>query len=229
MPAPIRNPPALTDDVIALQPRRVRTMVVRPDGSIVPRDEAGTGSKKCRPKGTTAAAPALEQPSSADIHGPGHGAGGKRGRGGDRDQACRRRSRWHRQRVPSLRPRRSRRPLSPHLRRRRLHPRRRPQLRRPSRSQPSIRHRWCRRRPRSSEWSMQIASQPSSDSAQATYQDLARRYSSLLEGRGVNIRARRGRRADRSTGCAFRWRAATRPSICATSYQSAGGSCFVSR
>ena len=45
----------------------------------------------------------------------------------------------------------------------------------PSRSQPSIRHPvWCRRRPSPAIWSMQIASQPSSDSAQATYQDLAR-------------------------------------------------------
>src|SRR5690606_16769189 len=38
-----------------------------------------------------------------------------------------------------------------------------------------------------SEWSMQIASQPTAEGAQATYQDLARRYGGVLQGRGVNI------------------------------------------
>src|SRR5690606_32922588 len=39
----------------------------------------------------------------------------------------------------------------------------------------------------SGEWSMQIASQPTAEGAQATYQDLARRYGDVLSGRGVNI------------------------------------------
>ena len=36
-------------------------------------------------------------------------------------------------------------------------------------------------------WSVQIASQPSDDSAKSTYQDLARRYGGVIGGRGVNI------------------------------------------
>jgi hypothetical protein len=79
-----------------------------------------------------------------------------------------------------------------------------------------------------SEWSMQIASQPSAESAQATYQDLARRHSSLLEGRGVNIV-----RAEVEGRTYYRVRIPMPNrddaiSLC-TRYQSAGGSCFVSR
>ena len=75
---------------------------------------------------------------------------------------------------------------------------------------------------------MQIASQPSSESAQATYQDLARRYSSLLEGRGVNIVSAQ---VDGRTFYRVRIPMATRDeavNLC-TRYQQAGGSCFVSR
>lgn len=83
--------------------------------------------------------------------------------------------------------------------------------------------------PASGEWSMQIASQPSAEGAQSTYEDLARRYGSVLEGRGVNIV-----RADLDgMGTFYRVRipANTRDEavqLC-TSYKSAGGSCFVSR
>lgn len=80
-----------------------------------------------------------------------------------------------------------------------------------------------------SEWSMQIASQPSAESAQATYQDLARQYGNLLEGRGVNIV--RAEIDGRGTFYRVRIPASTRDEavqLC-TQYQSAGGSCFVSR
>jgi hypothetical protein len=76
---------------------------------------------------------------------------------------------------------------------------------------------------------MQIASQPTAEGAQATYQDLARRYGSVLEGRGVNIV-----RADiEGMGTYYRVRipASNRDEairLC-TEYKSAGGSCFVSR
>jgi hypothetical protein len=80
-----------------------------------------------------------------------------------------------------------------------------------------------------SEWSMQIASQPTAEGAQTAYQDLARRYGSVLQGRGVNIV-----RADiQGMGTYFRVRipASSRDEaiqLC-TRYKSAGGSCFVSR
>ncbi len=80
-----------------------------------------------------------------------------------------------------------------------------------------------------SEWSMQVASQPTAEGAQSTYQDLARRYGSVLEGRGVNIV-----RADiegRGTYYRVRIPASSRDEaiqLC-TRYKAAGGSCFVSR
>ena len=80
-----------------------------------------------------------------------------------------------------------------------------------------------------SEWSMQIASQPTAEGAQSTYQDLARRYGNVLEGRGVNIV-----RADiegRGTYYRVRIPASSRDEaiqLC-TRYKAAGGSCFVSR
>src|SRR5690606_11233716 len=39
----------------------------------------------------------------------------------------------------------------------------------------------------SSEWSVQIASQPTVEGAQQSYQQLAQRFGSMLQGRGVNI------------------------------------------
>lgn len=76
---------------------------------------------------------------------------------------------------------------------------------------------------------MQIASQPTAESAQSAYQDLARRYGSVLEGKGVNIV-----RADiDGMGTFYRVRipAATRDEavrLC-ESFKGAGGNCFVSR
>ncbi|MDN2583777.1 SPOR domain-containing protein [Aquibium sp. ELW1220] len=81
----------------------------------------------------------------------------------------------------------------------------------------------------SSEWVMQIASQPSPEGAQASYADLSRRFASVLNGRGVNIvkaeiagkgtfwrvRIPTGSRADANALC--------------ERYKAAGGSCFVSR
>lgn len=78
-------------------------------------------------------------------------------------------------------------------------------------------------------WSMQIASQPSEAAAQASHRDLQRRYASVLEGRPVNIV-----KADipgKGTFWRVRVPAATRAEavqLCET-YKAAGGSCFVSK
>ena len=80
-----------------------------------------------------------------------------------------------------------------------------------------------------SEWSMQIASQPTEAGAQASYQDLARRYGSVIGGKGVNIV-----RADipgKGTYYRVRIPSASRDEavrLCSR-YKSAGGSCFVSK
>lgn len=78
-------------------------------------------------------------------------------------------------------------------------------------------------------WSMQIASQPTVQSAQSTYQDLQRRYGSVLSGRTANIV--KAEVAGKGTFYRVRVPAQSRNdaiNLC-TSYKAAGGNCFVSR
>jgi SPOR domain len=78
-------------------------------------------------------------------------------------------------------------------------------------------------------WSVQIASQPSADAAKSTYQDLAQRYGSVIGGRGVNIV-----KADvEGKGTYWRVRVPAKSrndaiSLC-SDYKAAGGNCFVSK
>ncbi|RAZ77275.1 SPOR domain-containing protein [Mesorhizobium atlanticum] len=78
-------------------------------------------------------------------------------------------------------------------------------------------------------WSMQIASQPTVESAQSTYQDLQRRYGSVLSGRTANIV--KAEVAGKGTFYRVRVPAQSRNDAIAlcTSYKAAGGNCFVSR
>ncbi|PTE11636.1 SPOR domain-containing protein [Mesorhizobium helmanticense] len=78
-------------------------------------------------------------------------------------------------------------------------------------------------------WSMQIASQPTVESAQSSYADLQRRYGSVLAGRTANIV--KAEIAGKGTFYRVRVPAQSRNdaiSLC-TSYKAAGGNCFVSR
>lgn len=78
-------------------------------------------------------------------------------------------------------------------------------------------------------WSMQIASQPTVESAQSTYQDLQRRYGSVLAGRSASIV--KAEIAGKGTFYRVRVPAQSRNdaiNLC-TSYKAAGGTCFVSR
>lgn len=76
---------------------------------------------------------------------------------------------------------------------------------------------------------MQIASQPTVEGAQSTYQDLARRYSNVLAGRSANIV--KADVAGKGTFYRVRVMAQSRDDaikLC-TSYKAAGGNCFVSK
>jgi hypothetical protein len=78
-------------------------------------------------------------------------------------------------------------------------------------------------------WSMQIASQPSEAAAQSSYQDLLRRYGNVLEGRQANIV--KAEVAGKGTFWRVRVPAGSRSDaikLC-ESYKSAGGNCFVSK
>ncbi len=78
-------------------------------------------------------------------------------------------------------------------------------------------------------WAMQIASQPTEAAAQSSYQDLLRRYGGVLEGRQVNIV--KAEISGKGTFWRVRVAAGSRNeavSLC-ESYKSAGGNCFVSK
>lgn len=78
-------------------------------------------------------------------------------------------------------------------------------------------------------WAMQIASQPTEEAARSSYQALARRYGNVLNGREVNIV--RAEIEGRGTFWRVRVGASDRNEairLC-ESYKSAGGTCFVSR
>jgi hypothetical protein len=78
-------------------------------------------------------------------------------------------------------------------------------------------------------WSVQIASQPSAESAKSTYEDLASRFGSVIGGRGVNI----VKAEIQGKGTYWRVRVPAKSrndaiDLC-TDYKSAGGNCFVSK
>ena len=78
-------------------------------------------------------------------------------------------------------------------------------------------------------WAMQIASQPSEAAAQSSYQDLVRRYGSVLQGKEVNIV--KAEISGKGTFWRVRVPAGSRNeaiSLC-ENYKAAGGNCFVSR
>lgn len=78
-------------------------------------------------------------------------------------------------------------------------------------------------------WAVQIASQPTAEAAQSTYQDLAHRYAGVLGGHGVSIV--KAEIAGKGTFYRVRVPAKSRTeavNLC-TSYKAAGGNCFVSK
>lgn len=78
-------------------------------------------------------------------------------------------------------------------------------------------------------WSVQIASQPSAESAKSTYEDLARRYAGVIGGKGVNIV--KAEIAGKGTYWRVRVPAQTRDEavkLC-SDYKAAGGNCFISK
>ncbi|HWK15369.1 MAG TPA: SPOR domain-containing protein [Rhizobiaceae bacterium] len=199
----------LNEDLVAVTPRRVRTMVVRPDGTLVPREEVAAAPAEAAPQ----PAPASQAPRAV---------------------------------VPAAQPEtptvQQAAPLpTPAPQQQAAAPQPAPQ---PAAPAPALQPQQVAAAPQaprtqpeapaapaaaSGEWSMQIASQPTAEGAQATYQDLARRYGEVLSGRGVNI----VRAEIQGKGTYYRVRipSATRNdaiSLCER-YKAAGGSCFVSK
>ena len=229
-------------EIVAVSPRKVRTMVVKPDGTLVPREDepeaavvsgadrdhrrrrAGSRRADVAPESTAAvrcpnrlrnrrcaacpaggAAPPAPAPEETAAAAPParRSAGCRAGFRGRGDHARDRADRAAASRRPA--DRRGRRGASP------------------IRSLPPT------TAAAGGNWAMQIASQPSEAAAQSSYQDLARRYGGVLEGRDVNIV--KAEIAGKGTFWRVRVPANSRNEaigLC-ENYKAAGGNCFVSR
>lgn len=199
--------PNASGELAAVAPRRVRTMVVRPDGTMVAREDpapvpleepqdmpvasAPTAAVPALGPASTGTVPAAEDDEGPRVVTPERVAVVPAPRGGQQPAAAQQPARQQPAATPVAAP--------------------------------------ANAAAAGQGWSMQIASQPSAEGAQSTYQDLARRYGNVLQGRGVNI----VRANIEGKGVYYRVRipASSREEaiqLC-TRYKSAGGSCFVSR
>ena len=221
---PAQSNAGAPEEVAAVAPRRVRTMIVRPDGTLVPREDPAPSAAPAAQQQPQAVAPGAQAPAlpQPDVAGDDVAALAEA-----EDSAPTVDIPATVGVVPS----------------RRVDPQATAQAPAPV-QQPAPQQQAAVQPPAAtpvsapaaaapagaaSEWSMQIASQPTAEGAQATYQDLARRYGGVLQGRGVNIV-----RADiEGMGTYYRVRipASSRDEaiqLCSR-YKAAGGSCFVSR
>jgi len=204
----------LNEDLVAVTPRRVRTMVVRPDGTLVPREEIAAAPAAAAPQATPAAPRAATpnaQPATPNVQAAAP-APQQTGSTPAPQAAAPQQPAQPQPAAPAPAPQQQQQQVAAA-----------PQAPRTQPEAPAA------PAAASGEWSMQIASQPTAEGAQATYQDLARRYGEVLSGRGVNIV-----RADiQGKGTYYRVRipSATRNDAIALCerYKAAGGSCFVSK
>lgn len=236
----------VAEDLAAVQPRRVRTMIVRPDGTLVPREDpapepsaaaAADGAPATGPVASQEGPAQTQQPAAVAVAVPAAEAIRKvaiqqAALDADEQPAAREQNQPNevaappaRAATPSAGPLVQARPVDQPVQGRQPAQEQVAQAAAPARSQPAA------PQPATSggEWSMQIASQPTADAAQATYQDLARRYGGIIGGHGVNI----VRAEIPGKGTYFRVRIPSSSrgeaiSLCER-YKAAGGSCFVSK
>ncbi|WP_336068368.1 SPOR domain-containing protein [Nitratireductor rhodophyticola] len=223
-----------SEPVTAMTPRRVRTMVVRPDGTIVPREPeaqaqdaevaAGTGSDalpvqespaaNAQPQANLEITPdarlaATDQAGSATADTDGPAAN-----------------------VPDTAPVPTSRPAAPPTQSQQpAAERTQPAQVAAAPSQPAqpVAQAPAPVTSGTDGWSVQISSQPTVEAAQKSYQDMARRYGGLLTGKGVNIV--KADIAGKGTYYRVRIPSASKDDairLC-SQLKSAGGSCFVSK
>jgi len=219
------------NDVVAVAPRKVKTMMVKPDGSLVPREDpapvapkvaatepadpvpqhvAPAGQGDAQPTGTVT--PATDQ--TADQADSGQDETAKPAKPAAAPKAeAKAQSTNTPAKVPVAPPRPSDQPVD-------IVGEVKPD--KVASIDPAA-------AAGGGSWSMQVASQPTVESAQSTYQDLQRRYGSVLAGRTANIV--KAEIAGKGTFYRVRVPAQSRNdaiNLC-TSYKAAGGTCFVSR
>ncbi|HHZ10109.1 MAG TPA: hypothetical protein GX405_15165 [Rhizobiales bacterium] len=222
-------------EVAVVAPRKVRTMVVKPDGSIVPRDEIveetalaepqpGAGASAAAPAGssastTTGGVPSVKAVEAAPA--PVEPAKTKVAKAADAPK-------------PIDRPKTAEAPKPAEKTRTASIPDAGPLA--PSRpaDQPvevvgEVKPDQVAATGAGGAWSVQIASQPSEEAAKSTYQDLSRRYANVIGGKGVIIV--RAEISGKGTFYRVRVPASSRSDAIALceQYKAAGGSCFVSK
>ena len=200
--------PDASTETAAVAPRKVRTMVVRPDGTLVPREEpaasaAVTAAEPADPapqrvaSANEAAGTVPAQPALAPVAKPAQSATTP----ASAPVAPQRPSQQPVNVVGEVKP---------------------DQVAALAPAAPTS-------AAASGAWAMQIASQPSEEAAKSTYQDLVRKYGSVLNGHEASIV--KADIAGKGTFWRVRVPAATRNeaiSLC-ESYKAAGGNCFVSK
>jgi hypothetical protein len=203
-------------EITAVSPRKVRTLVVKPDGTLVPREDepaapsteqtetiAAAVPDTVAPAESTAALPAASEPAPALAPAPEETAAAAAEP--DADETI----------MPETAPIAPLRPVD-----------------QPIDVVGEVKpDQVAAANPAASagNWAMQIASQPSEASAQSSYKDLARRYASVLDGHTANIV--KAEIAGKGTFYRVRIPANSRNdaiSLC-ESYKAAGGNCFVSK
>ncbi|MCK9552565.1 SPOR domain-containing protein [Aquamicrobium sp.] len=199
-----RVAPATVDDVAseetpAVAPRKVRTMVVKPDGTLVPREEPAPAQQ--------VAATEPQDPAPQAVSAPGAEQTGAVTPAAKPQQSAN---------TPSAAPVAPQRPAEQ-------------PVNIVGEVKPGQVAALDPNAAAAGTWAVQIASQPSVEAAQSTYQDLARRYASVLQGRSVNI----VKAEVAGKGTFYRVRVASQSradaiSLC-ESYKAAGGNCFVSK
>ncbi|MFC5585802.1 SPOR domain-containing protein [Nitratireductor kimnyeongensis] len=226
---------ATSEPVTAMTPRRVRTMVVRPDGTIVPREPeapvqnaeaavaTGNDSVPASQVGATIAQPQTSQETPPDarlasadpLNGSSEDANATAGS------------------VPVTAPVPPSRPAATAAQ-----PPRTVETSQPAQvaAAPSQPAQPVAQTPApapvtsgSDGWSVQISSQPTVEAAQKSYQDMAQRYGGLLTGKGVNIV--KAEIAGKGTYYRVRIPSSSKDEairLC-SQLKSAGGSCFVSK
>lgn len=218
------------EEVAVVAPRKVRTMVVKPDGSLVPRDEIVEETAHAEPQpGAEASAMApAEAPASATTTGavpsvkvreaapaPVEPAKAKEAKAADTPKPVDKPKAVEKTRTAAI-PDTG--PLAPS---------------RPA-DQPvdvvgEVKPDQVAATSAGGAWSVQIASQPSEEAAKSTYQDLSRRYANVIGGKGVTIV--KAEISGKGTFYRVRVPASSRNDAIALceQYKAAGGNCFVSK
>ncbi len=196
-------------EVAAVAPRKVRTMVVRPDGTLVPREEEPAPAQVVDPAPAAPVGAATDAPESPAVSAPVAAPA-----------------------VPEQAPAAAAQAPA-------AEPSATPQTVAVAPSRPSDQpvnvvgevkpDQVALNAASAGEWAMQIASQPTEAAAQSSYQDLLRRYGNVLNGHPANIV--KAEIAGKGTFYRVRVPAATRNDAIALceSYKAAGGNCFVSK